>query len=89
MHELIASRFLDDYLVLRPGSTQGIKIPQLRYAQLTGGEPLIDRLFTEVYTLAFELGMMISISSNGSRLANPKILELLTSLRPYRLTLSV
>lgn len=184
MHQLIASPFLEDYLVLRPGSILGIKIPQPRYAQLcqaaageecpewlvdavrrrwddvdltgkpltevvlvrepssygygrasyevnlgcnydcehcylglkkfdglswpdrqrllrimrdagvlwlqlTGGEPLIDRLFTEVYTLAFELGMMISISSNGSRLANPKILELLTSLRPYRLTLSV
>jgi MoaA/NifB/PqqE/SkfB family radical SAM enzyme len=33
--------------------------------------------------------MMISISSNGSRLSNPRILQLLTSRRPYRLTLSV
>ncbi|MGH7744447.1 MAG: radical SAM protein [Candidatus Dormibacteria bacterium] len=59
------------------------------WLQLTGGEPLIDKLFTEVYQLAYELGMMISISSNGSRLSNPPILELLTTRRPYRLTLSV
>ncbi|MFZ0876025.1 MAG: radical SAM protein [Pseudonocardiaceae bacterium] len=59
------------------------------WVQLTGGEPLIDRLFSEVYQLAYELGLMISISSNGSRLSSTKILELLTTLRPYRLTLSV
>ena len=41
------------------------------------------------YGLAYELGMMISISSNGSRLSNRKILQMLTSRRPYRLTLSV
>ncbi len=46
-------------------------------------------MFTEVYSLAYELGMMISISSNGSRLSNPKILQLLTSRLPYRLTVSV
>ena len=34
MHELIASPFLDDYLVLRPGSTQGVKIPNGHYQQL-------------------------------------------------------
>lgn len=59
------------------------------WVQLTGGEPLIDRLFPNVYALAHTLGMMISISSNGSRLSNPHILELLTAHRPYRLTLSV
>jgi MoaA/NifB/PqqE/SkfB family radical SAM enzyme len=183
VYELIASPFLDDYLVLRPGSTQGVKIPHRYYTQLsqatagekcpgwlvdavrrrwdldltahplagtvlvrtpspygygrasyelnlgcnydckhcylglkkfeglswsdrerllhilrdagvlwlqlTGGEPLIDKLFTEVYSLAYELGMMISISSNGSRLSNPKILQLLTTRHPYRLTVSV
>lgn len=59
------------------------------WLQLTGGEPLIDKLYTDVYTLAYELGMMISISSNGSRLANPKILDLLTRLPPYRIVVSV
>lgn len=34
VHELIASPFLEDYLVLRPGSTQGVKIPGRRYREL-------------------------------------------------------
>jgi len=59
------------------------------WLQLTGGEPLIDKLFAEVYELAYEFGMMISISSNGSRLSNTKILDLLTARRPHRLTLGV
>jgi MoaA/NifB/PqqE/SkfB family radical SAM enzyme len=59
------------------------------WLQLTGGEPLIDKLFPDVYQLAYSLGMLLSISSNGSRLHNPAILDLLTSHRPYRLTISV
>ncbi|MGH3941216.1 MAG: radical SAM protein [Pseudonocardiaceae bacterium] len=59
------------------------------WLQLTGGEPMIDRLFPEVYGLAYDLGMMLTILSNGSRLWNPKILDLLTSRRPHRITLSV
>jgi MoaA/NifB/PqqE/SkfB family radical SAM enzyme len=55
------------------------------WLQLTGGEPMIDRQFREVY----ELGMMLTILSNGSRLASTKILDLLTSRRPHRITLSV
>ncbi|WP_432850690.1 radical SAM protein [Amycolatopsis sp. CA-161197] len=183
MHQLIASPFLGDYLVTRPDSERGVKIPQGRYnelrsagadeiapewlekaatqcwglnvggralrdvvlvrnesaygfgrasyelnlgcnydcehcylgvkrfeglgwsdrerllsimhdagvlwLQLTGGEPLIDPLFHEVYQMAWDLGMMIGISSNGSRLHNPKILNALTTRRPYRLTISV
>lgn len=185
MHELIASPFLDDYLVLRPGSGRGLKIPHHRFLkleraaaasdacpdwlvdaarrtwvdvdlagrpvartvlvrsrspygfgrasyelnlgcnydcehcylglkrfaglswpgrerlmqilrdagvvwlQLTGGEPLIDKLFPDVYGLAYELGMMLSVSTNGSRLHDPRILDLLSSRRPYRVTISV
>ncbi|MGB6164168.1 MAG: radical SAM protein [Pseudonocardiaceae bacterium] len=59
------------------------------WLQLTGGEPMIDRLFTQVYSLAHELGMMLTILSNGSRLSNSRILDLLTARRPYRITLSV
>lgn len=59
------------------------------WIQLTGGEPLIDKYFPDVHTLANRLGMMISISSNGSRLATPRVLDLLTAQRPYRVTLSV
>lgn len=59
------------------------------WLQLTGGEPLIDPLFAETHTYAWDSGMMIQISSNGSRLENTKILDLLTAKRPYRLTLSL
>src|SRR5215467_13149879 len=47
------------------------------WLQLTGGEPLIDPLFPETHAAAWDIGMMIQISSNGSRLDRPKILDLL------------
>ena len=59
------------------------------WLQLTGGEPLIDPLFAETHAAAWDMGMMIQISSNGSRLDRPKTLNLLTARRPYRLTLSL
>ena len=59
------------------------------WLQLTGGEPLIDPLFAETHAAAWDMGMMIQISSNGSRLDRPKTLDLLTTRRPYRLTLSL
>ena len=59
------------------------------WLQLTGGEPLIDPLFAETHAAAWDMGMMIQISSNGSRLDQPRILDLLTTRRPYRLTLSL
>jgi len=59
------------------------------WLQITGGEPLIDPHFAEVYRLAQDLGMIVEILSNGSRLANPKILDLLTTQRPYRISLSM
>jgi MoaA/NifB/PqqE/SkfB family radical SAM enzyme len=59
------------------------------WLQITGGEPLIDPHFTEVYRLAQDLGMIVEILSNGSRLANPKILDLLTAQRPYRISVSM
>ncbi|MBB5159915.1 radical SAM protein [Saccharopolyspora phatthalungensis] len=59
------------------------------WLQLTGGEPLIDPLFAETLAYAYGLGMMIQISSNGSRLYQGKTLDLLRTYRPYRLTLSL
>jgi uncharacterized Fe-S cluster-containing radical SAM superfamily protein len=59
------------------------------WLQLTGGEPLIDPLFADTHACAFDLGMLIQISSNGSRLDQPRTLDLLTARRPYRLTLSL
>jgi uncharacterized Fe-S cluster-containing radical SAM superfamily protein len=59
------------------------------WLQLTGGEPLIDPLFPETHAAAWDMGMMIQISSNGSRLDQARALDLLTARRPYRLTLSL
>jgi MoaA/NifB/PqqE/SkfB family radical SAM enzyme len=59
------------------------------WLQLTGGEPMVDPLFGEVYARAYELGMMIEILTNGSRLADPKILDLLSARRPSRVIVSV
>jgi len=55
------------------------------WLQLTGGEPLIDPLFAETHAAAWGMGMMIMISSNGSRLDQPRTLDLLTKRRPYQL----
>src|SRR5260370_42462546 len=34
MHEIIAAPFLGNYLLLRPGRQNGVKIPMPRYAEL-------------------------------------------------------
>jgi molybdenum cofactor biosynthesis enzyme MoaA len=75
-----------------PGREQLLKVMAdagVLWLQLTGGEPLIDPLFAETHTRAWDMGMMIQISSNGSRLDQARTLELLTARRPYRLTLSL
>ncbi|MEV0403603.1 radical SAM protein [Actinoallomurus sp. NPDC050550] len=59
------------------------------WLQLTGGEPTVDRLFAATYSHAFGLGIQLEILTNGSRLFHPLVLDLLTSLPPYRVTLSV
>ena len=75
-----------------PGRQQLLAVMQdagVLWLQLTGGEPLIDPLFPQTLSRAFELGMMVQVSSNGSRLEKEKTLELLTTYRPYRITLSL
>jgi Radical SAM superfamily len=59
------------------------------WLQITGGEPTIDKDFADAYRLAFELGMMLTVSTNGSRLWRRDLLELFTKLPPYRLVVSL
>ena len=43
MHELIASPFLGDHLVLRPGSARGLRIAETRFRELQrtpAGDPV-------------------------------------------------
>ena len=55
------------------------------WLQLTGGEPTIDKLFPATYARAFELGMMIEILTNGSRLSSPAILLIRSLVQNVRL----
>jgi MoaA/NifB/PqqE/SkfB family radical SAM enzyme len=59
------------------------------WLQITGGEPTIDKHFPDAYRLAAELGMMLTISTNGSRLWHPGLLDLFATLPPYRLVVSM
>lgn len=59
------------------------------WLQLTGGEATIDRLFPQVYMLAWDYGMMITVATNGSRLHAKPILGLFAERRPYRITVSL
>ncbi|WP_406502554.1 radical SAM protein [Streptomyces sp. NBC_01602] len=59
------------------------------YLQITGGEALIDRRFPQVYAYAYDLGMMMQVSTNGSRLHSEMIQDLFRGRPPYRLTISV
>ncbi|MEB8341303.1 radical SAM protein [Streptomyces endophyticus] len=59
------------------------------WLQITGGEALIDRDFPAAYQYANELGLMISVSTNGSQLHKPRMLDLFDRYRPYRLTISL
>ena len=44
---------------------------------------------SSAYRLAFELGMMLTISANGSRPWRRDLLDLFTTLSPYRLVISL
>jgi hypothetical protein len=59
------------------------------WLQITGGEPTMDRDFIASYRAACELGMMISVSTNGSLLWRQNLLKLFRELPPYRITVSM
>lgn len=57
--------------------------------QLTGGEPLIDRNFVETYEAAYDRGLMLTVSTNGSWLEKAKILDTFRDRPPLRVTVSL
>jgi MoaA/NifB/PqqE/SkfB family radical SAM enzyme len=59
------------------------------WLQITGGEPLIDRDFVKIYLYAYRLGLLITLSTNGSLLTEHHIAETLKQYPPYRLTISM
>ena len=58
------------------------------FALLTGGEPFVRKDFFEIYHAMKEMGLMISINSNGSMLHGP-VLEKLLADPPVRLNVSL
>ncbi|MEU8621191.1 radical SAM protein [Streptomyces sp. NPDC048623] len=59
------------------------------WLQITGGEPTLDADFHDAYLYAWHAGMMLTISTNGSRLWHPDLLELFRDYPPYRLVVSM
>ncbi|MCF4138690.1 radical SAM protein [Streptomyces sp. Tue 6430] len=59
------------------------------FLQVTGGEPTIDKDFLRSYRHAFALGMMITVSTNGSLLWKENILQTFRECPPYRVTVSM
>ncbi len=56
------------------------------WLQLTGGEVLADPLFAETYRAAWNEGLMLSISTNGTLLS--KWIDLFNNMPPRRVTVS-
>ncbi|WP_330458056.1 radical SAM protein [Streptomyces sp. NBC_00820] len=59
------------------------------WLQITGGEPTIDRDFPGAYRYAYSQGMMLTVSTNASRLWHRDILALFRDCPPYRLVVSM
>lgn len=58
------------------------------FALLTGGEPFVRKDFFEIYHAMKEMGLMISINSNGSMLSG-EILQRLVEDPPFRINVSL
>ena len=78
--ELTARQWLD---LARQARDRG-----LIFALLTGGEPLIRKDFFEIYDGMKQMGLLISINSNGSMLRG-EILERFLQDPPYRFNISL
>jgi len=78
--ELTAQQWLD---IAREARDQGMV-----FALLTGGEPLVRKDFFEIYDGMREMGILISINSNGSMLRG-EILERFLETPPLRFNISL
>lgn len=59
------------------------------WLQITGGEPTIDRQFQDAYRYAYSLGMMLTVSTNASRLWERSLLTMFEECPAYRIVVSV
>ena len=66
-----------------------IELSGCLWLQLTGGEPLVVKDFQEIYSFAYSLGFLITLSTNGSLISEPDVIETLSRLPPFRITISL
>ncbi|MFC8431890.1 radical SAM protein [Streptomyces sp. NPDC057253] len=59
------------------------------WLQMTGGEPTVDPDFEGAYRYAYRQGMMLTVSTNASRLWRPELLRLFRDCPPYRVVVSM
>lgn len=59
------------------------------WLQITGGEPTIDKHFQDAFRYAYSLGMMLTVSTNASRLWEKSLLTMFEECPAYRLVVSV
>lgn len=59
------------------------------WLQITGGEPTVDPDFERVYRYAYRQGMMLTVSTNASRLWKRDLLRLFRDCPPYRVVVSM
>lgn len=78
--ELTAGQWLD---IAKAARDRGMV-----FALLTGGEPLVRKDFFEIYDGMREMGILISINSNGSMLKG-EILERFLETPPFRFNISL
>lgn len=78
--ELTARQWLD---IAKAAKDRGMV-----FALLTGGEPLVRKDFFEIYDGMREMGLLVSINSNGSMLKGP-ILERFLETPPFRFNISL
>ena len=78
--ELTAQQWLD---IARAARDKG-----MIFVLLTGGEPLVRKDFFEIYDGMREMGLLISINSNGSMLKG-EILERFLKTPPFRFNISL
>lgn len=60
----------------------------MMFALLTGGEPLVRRDFFEIFSAMKDMGVMVSVNSNGSMLSG-EVMERLLEDPPFRMNISL
>ena len=72
----------------KPGLAREAKDKGMVFALLTGGEPFVRKDFFEIYEAMKDMGLMISINTNGSMLKG-EIRRRLIENPPFRINVSL